>query len=98
MAVYSLLRLMIEEAGGGCKQPSCGGACCSDVASGEALFRIVLSPILVRPLPEGFPEHFKIVTRERSFRAAQLAGLDTRPLWFMKFGHHRIAGCQRGMM
>jgi len=40
----------------------------------------VLSPILVRPLPEGFPEHFEIVTGARRFRAAQLAGLDSVPV------------------
>lgn len=40
----------------------------------------VLSPILVRPLPEGFPEHFEIVTGARRFRAAQMAGLDSVPV------------------
>ena len=40
----------------------------------------VLSPILVRPLPEGFPERFEIVTGARRFRAAQLAGLDSAPV------------------
>jgi ParB family transcriptional regulator, chromosome partitioning protein len=40
----------------------------------------VLSPILVRPLPEGFPEHFEIVTGARRFRAAQLVGLDSVPV------------------
>jgi ParB family transcriptional regulator, chromosome partitioning protein len=40
----------------------------------------VLSPILDRPLPEGFPEHFEIVTGARRFRAAQLAGLDSVPV------------------
>jgi ParB family chromosome partitioning protein len=40
----------------------------------------ILSPILVRPLPEGFPEHFEIVTGARRFRAAQLAGLDSVPV------------------
>jgi ParB family transcriptional regulator, chromosome partitioning protein len=40
----------------------------------------VLSPILVRPLAEGFPEHFEIVTGARRFRAAQLAGLDSVPV------------------
>ncbi len=40
----------------------------------------VLSPILVRSLPENFPEHFEIVTGARRFRAAQLAGLDTVPV------------------
>jgi ParB family chromosome partitioning protein len=40
----------------------------------------VLSPILVRPLPEGSPEHFEIVTGARRFRAAQLAGLDSVPV------------------
>ena len=39
-----------------------------------------LSPILVRPLPEGFPEHFEIVTGARRFRAAKLAGLDIVPV------------------
>src|SRR5262249_52494743 len=40
----------------------------------------VLSPILVRPLPEGFPEPFEIVTGARRYRAAQLAGLDNVPV------------------
>ena len=40
----------------------------------------VLSPILVRSLPESFPEHFEIVTGARRFRAAQLAGLDAVPV------------------
>ncbi len=40
----------------------------------------VLSPILVRTLPENFPEHFEIVTGARRFRAAQLAGLDAVPV------------------
>ena len=40
----------------------------------------VLSPILVRPLLENFPEHFEIVTGARRFRAAQLAGLDGIPV------------------
>lgn len=44
----------------------------------------VLSPILVRPLPEGFPEHFEIVTGARRFRAAQLAGLDSVPVRIVK--------------
>jgi ParB family transcriptional regulator, chromosome partitioning protein len=39
-----------------------------------------LSPILIRPLPEGFPEHFEIVTGARRFRAAKLAGLDSVPV------------------
>ena len=36
----------------------------------------VLSPILVRPLPEGFPEHFEIVTGARRFRAVLYRGID----------------------
>jgi ParB/RepB/Spo0J family partition protein len=40
----------------------------------------VLSPILVRPLPEGFQEHFEIVTGARRFHAAKLAGLDSVPV------------------
>jgi len=39
-----------------------------------------LPPILVRPPPEGFPEHLEIVTGARQFRAAQLAGLDSVPV------------------
>lgn len=35
---------------------------------------------MVRPLPEGFPEQFEIVTGARRFRAAQLAGLDSIPV------------------
>jgi ParB-like nuclease domain len=37
-------------------------------------------PNLGSPLPEGFPEHFEIVTGARRFRAAQLAALDSVPV------------------
>jgi ParB-like nuclease domain len=66
----------------------------------------VLSPILVRPLPEGFPEHFEIVTGARRFRAAKLAGLDIVPfassifqtLTFWKFRSLKTCNVSRSIL
>ena len=56
----------------------------------------VLSPILVRPLPEGFQEHFEIVTGARRFRAAQLAGLDSVPVRIVNLSDRRFGNSSRG--